>query len=278
MPGLAIMHPKPSAAPVPVHVALVHDESFCPATITQCPLLHCESFVHEQARPDPLHAPPAALQPPTRQPYVAADTGQPAAPQVPASPASEASGPASLASGPVSAGASTGASAVAPSLASPASPASVSADTHPPETHVSPAAHAWPHEPQLAALVSVSTHAPLQRFGALDGHEETQEYAPSTSAHAVGQVFPHAPQLDGLAGSAQPPSHASRPPSHAPASAVTPTSLETSALTSPAESGPGGVTLSASVVSSGASRPASLGGGTVRSRPASHPLVQSPEV
>jgi hypothetical protein len=68
MPGLAVAQPNPSAAPLPVQFALVHEKSFCPTTTTHFPLLHCVSFVQKQGRPEPLQAPLAALQPPTRQP------------------------------------------------------------------------------------------------------------------------------------------------------------------------------------------------------------------
>jgi hypothetical protein len=232
---------------------------------------------------------------------VAADTGQPSGPQVPPSlpPASTttpaslasvallaslASEPASLAPAPVSSGASAGASTVTvPSSPPAASPESTPTTTHPPATQLSSIAHAWPQEPQWAELVSVFTHVPLQRLGASAGQVLTQAKDPSTGAHAPLQAFPQAPQLETFVGSTQPPSHGSQPPSQVPASGSAWESpspkVESAASAALVPSGPGGVELSTRVASAGAeepSRPPSTGGATVRSAPASHPLVQSP--
>src|SRR5260221_12466380 len=90
MPGLASLQSKPSAAPDPVQL-VAHDTSFCPATLTHLPLEHWLSRAQRQAWPKAVHVPPAVLHPPAVHEYlVAAEIGQPWAPQP-----SAAQGPAS---------------------------------------------------------------------------------------------------------------------------------------------------------------------------------------
>jgi hypothetical protein len=60
---------------------------------------------------------------------------------------------------------------------------------------------AWPHVPQLAALLLGSVHAMLQSIGAVAGQPELQAYPPGADAEGAHSgvpsehVTPHAPQL-----------------------------------------------------------------------------------
>ena len=69
--------------------------------------------------------------------------------------------------------------------------ASVQGVTQAPAVQTCPAAHAWPHEPQWAALVCVSTHAPGHTVCPLA--QRTQ--APETQARPEAQGAPQAPQF-----------------------------------------------------------------------------------
>jgi hypothetical protein len=59
-----------------------------------------------------------------------------------------------------------------------------------PETHVCPAVHACPHDPQLPLSVFELTHAPPQNRPP-DGHW----HAPLTQVRVAVHAFPQAPQL-----------------------------------------------------------------------------------
>jgi hypothetical protein len=61
-------------------------------------------------------------------------------------------------------------------------------------TQTVPAAHTWPHVPQLLTSVAVFTHVPLHAVW-LAGHEVTQ--TPLVHVVPVVQTTPHAPQLFG---------------------------------------------------------------------------------
>jgi hypothetical protein len=73
---------------------------------------------------------------------------------------------------------------------------------------------ALPHEAQLLGSTDVSTQVFPHWVAALVGQIEAQAYVPRSGAHtgvSALHTLPHAPQLEALAGSTQPPSHASDP-------------------------------------------------------------------
>jgi hypothetical protein len=52
--------------------------------------------------------------------------------------------------------------------------------------------HAWPHAPQFATSLAVSTHWPLQ---AVCSDKHVEMHCPPVQAVVAGQEVPHAPQL-----------------------------------------------------------------------------------
>jgi hypothetical protein len=125
------------------------------------------------------------------------------------------------------------------------------ANVHPASAHAGCAwamlvVQAWPHAPQWFGSVVSSTHVPPHCVAALGGQLETHAWPAPTGAQtgiAPPHALPHAPQLDDVAGSTQPPWHARDPneqPPWVPSAAFPPPSpgVVSARLTPSADVGP----------------------------------------